>query len=50
MSIYQKLKVHRGPMSKCSQCMAKVAAQDPAFAAAFTKTAQAAEKTRRGKQ
>ena len=48
--MYKKTKVHRGKLAKCVQCMAKVAAQDPAFAAAFTKTALAAEKTRRGKQ
>ena len=49
MSTYQKTKVHRGPMSKCTQCMKAVAAQDPTYAALVTKTAQAAEKMRRGK-
>ena len=43
----KKTKVHRGPMAKCKQCMAKVAAQDPVYAAAFTKSAQVAEKLKR---
>jgi hypothetical protein len=45
--MYKKTKVHRGSMAKCKQCMAKVASQDPVFAAAFTKQAQSAEKLRR---
>lgn len=47
MSIYQKVKIHRGPLAKCTQCLTKMAAQDPQFAQAFAKAAQSAEKLRR---
>jgi hypothetical protein len=45
--MYKKTKTHRGKLAKCKQCLAKIAAQDPVFAAAFAKSAQAAEKLRR---
>jgi hypothetical protein len=46
--MYTKTKIHRGKLAECKLCMQKMAAQDPAFAAAFAKAA-AAEKPRRGR-
>jgi hypothetical protein len=46
--MYRKQKLHRGKLVECKQCLAKMAAQDPAFAQAFAKAA-AAEKPKRGR-
>ena len=43
----KKTKIHRGKLAKCEQCMAKMAEQDPVFAAAFAKAAQAEDRPRR---
>ena len=43
----KKTKIHRGKLAKCAQCMAKMAEQDPVFAAAFAKASQLADRPKR---
>jgi hypothetical protein len=45
--MYKKTKIHRGPMAKCKQCMAKIAEQDPGYAALLSRSV--VEKPKRGK-
>jgi len=42
MSVFQRQKKHSGPMADCALCMAKVAAQDAAYADKVTRVALAA--------
>ena len=45
--MYKKAKVHKGKMSKCKVCMARIAKMDPEFAARVMKTSAAEDKMRK---
>ena len=45
--MYSKVKIHRGKMSKCKVCMARIAKADPEYAARVMKTAAVEDKLRK---
>ena len=45
--MYIKAKVHKGKMSKCKVCMARITKLDPEFAAKIMKTAAVEDKMRK---
>ena len=45
--MYHKAKIHKGKMSKCKVCMARIAKLDPEYAARVMKTAAVEDKLRK---
>ena len=45
--MYHRQKVHKGKMSKCRVCMARISKMDPEFAARVMKTSAAEDKMRK---
>ena len=45
--MYSKAKVHKGKMSKCKVCMARIAKMAPEFAAKIMKPSAAEDKMRK---
>jgi hypothetical protein len=45
--MYIKAKVHKGKMSKCKVCMARITKMDPEYAARAMKTSAAEDKMRK---
>ena len=47
--MYHKQRIHKGKMSKCKVCMARIEKLDPEYAAKIRKTTAAEDKIRRRK-
>ena len=45
--MYHKQRIHKGKMSKCQVCMARIAKLDPEYAARVMKTAAVEDKLRK---
>lgn len=47
--VYNKQRIHKGKLSKCKVCMARIIKLDPEYAALISKTAAAEDKFRKRK-
>ena len=47
--MYNKQRIHKGKLAKCTVCMARITKMDPEYAAKISKTAAAEDKFRKRK-